>query len=65
MNNTDFSVMVINLNGDCSARISANGVQPTTANDKTYWGDVLLYCPVVFGHFSPAPVKTDRAVRIQ
>ena len=25
----------------------------------------LLYCPAVFGHFSPAPVKTDRAVRIQ
>ena len=24
-----------------------------------------LYCPAVFGHFSPAPVKTDRAVRIQ
>ena len=24
----------------------------------------LLYCPAVFGHFSPAPVKTDRAVRI-
>ena len=23
-----------------------------------------LYCPAVFGHFSPAPVKTDRAVRI-
>ena len=26
---------------------------------------LLLYCPAVFGHFSPAPVKTDRAVRIQ
>ena len=25
----------------------------------------VLYCPVMFGHFSPAPVKTDRAVRIQ
>ena len=25
----------------------------------------ILYCPAVFGHFSPAPVKTDRAVRIQ
>ena len=25
----------------------------------------LLYCPAVFGHFSPTPVKTDRAVRVQ
>ena len=25
----------------------------------------LLYCPVVLSHFSPASVKTDRAVRIQ
>ena len=25
----------------------------------------VLYCPVVFGHFSPAPVEPDRAVRIQ
>ena len=25
----------------------------------------LLYCPAMFGHFSPAPVKTDRVVRIQ
>ena len=25
----------------------------------------ILYCPAVFGHFSPAPVKTDRAVRVQ
>ena len=25
----------------------------------------LLYCPAVFDHFSPAPVKTDQAVRIQ
>ena len=25
----------------------------------------LLYCPAVFDPFSPAPVKTDRAVRIQ
>ena len=25
----------------------------------------VLYCPAVFGHFSPAPVKTDRAVRVQ
>ena len=24
----------------------------------------LLYCPAVFNHFSPAPVKVDRAVRI-
>ena len=24
----------------------------------------ILYCLAVFGHFSPAPVKTDRAVRI-
>ena len=26
---------------------------------------VILYCPVLFGHFNSAPVKTDRAVRIQ
>ena len=26
---------------------------------------IILYCPAVFGHSSPAPVKTDRAVRIQ
>ena len=25
----------------------------------------VLYCLAVFGHFSPAPVKTDRAVGIQ
>ena len=25
----------------------------------------VLYCPAMFGHFGPAPVKTDRAVRIQ
>ena len=25
----------------------------------------MLYCPAVFGHFSPAPVKTDRTVRVQ
>ena len=25
----------------------------------------LSYCPVMSSHFSPAPVKTDRAVRIQ
>ena len=25
----------------------------------------VLFCPAMFGHFSPAPVKTDRAVRIQ
>ena len=25
----------------------------------------VFYCPAVFDHFSPAPVKTDRAVRIQ
>ena len=24
----------------------------------------ILYCPAVFGHFGPAPVKTDRAVPI-
>ena len=24
----------------------------------------LMHCPAVFAHFSPAPVKTDRAVRI-
>ena len=24
-----------------------------------------LYCPVMLSHFSPAPVKTDRAVRLQ
>ena len=27
--------------------------------------DQVLYCPVMLSHFSPAPVKTDRAVRIQ
>ena len=26
---------------------------------------ITLYCPTVFGHICPAPVKTDRAVRIQ
>ena len=26
---------------------------------------LILYCPAVFGHFSPAPMKTNRAVRIQ
>ena len=25
----------------------------------------ILYCPAVFSHFSPAPVKTDRVIRIQ
>ena len=25
----------------------------------------VMYCPAVFGHFSPAPVKPDRALRIQ
>ena len=25
----------------------------------------VMYCPTMFGHFSPAPVKTDRMVRIQ
>ena len=25
----------------------------------------VLYCPALFAHFSPAPVKTDRAVRIR
>ena len=25
----------------------------------------LLYYPVMLRHFSPSPVKTDRAVRIQ
>ena len=31
------------------------------------WGSFenMLYCPAVFGHFSPAPVKTDRVVQIQ
>ena len=24
----------------------------------------LVYCPAAFGHFSPAPVKTDRAIRL-
>ena len=28
------------------------------------FSDDLLYCPAVFGRFSPAPVKTDRAVVI-
>ena len=32
---------------------------------KTIVNSKLLYFPAVFGHFSPAPVKTDRAVRIQ
>ena len=27
--------------------------------------DTLLYCPAGFGHFSSAPVKADRTVRIQ
>ena len=26
---------------------------------------LILHCPAVFGHFSPAPAKTDCAVRIQ
>ena len=26
---------------------------------------VVLFCPAVFGHCNPAPIKTDRAVRIQ
>ena len=25
----------------------------------------VLYCPAVFAHFSPAPVKTDRTARVQ
>ena len=29
------------------------------------YGEYLLYHPVMLSHFSPAPVKTDRAVRIQ
>ena len=31
---------------------------------KGLW-NVLLYCPAVLSHFSPAPVDTDRVVRIQ
>ena len=27
--------------------------------------ECILYYPVILSHFSPAPVKTDRAVRIQ
>ena len=34
----------------------------TSAGKVVY---IVLYCPAVFGQLSPAPVKTDRVVRIQ
>ena len=27
--------------------------------------DDILYCPVMLSHFSPAPLETDRVVRVQ
>ena len=32
---------------------------------KNFSPERILYCPAVYGHSSSAPVKTDRAVRIQ
>ena len=52
-------------------RTNLSDILSRNSNGKTAQRDdasfIFNYCivPAVFGHFSPAPVKTDRAVRIQ
>ena len=39
--------------------------RPRGIYDSTWYRIVSLYYPVILSHFSPAPVKSDRAVPIQ